>query len=224
VRLLAPTRIAAGAVLRGELQAGPGLIVHPGASLGSSAQHRIQGRGAIRLGVDVEIWDCATVHAGSAVGSGTTAVGDRVMLMAYCHLGHDVALGNDVTVSNGAQLGGHVDVGEGAVIGARAAIHQFVRIGRGAMIAAGSFVISDVPPWALVCGDRARIVGANRAALACPDRSSRVRQALRMIRGRTTQAEDILAALGEQHSEVRDIATFLAAHSRRGICRWGSRS
>lgn len=224
VRLCFPCSVAAGAVLRGDLSAGPGLVVHPGASLGSPAQHRSGGGGAIRLGREVTVWDCATVHAGSGAGTGLTVVGDRVLLMAYCHLGHDVVLADDVVISNGAQLGGHVAVGEGAVIGARAAIHQFVRIGRGAMVAAGSFVVSDVPPWALVSGDRARIVGPNRVGLACPERAGRVRRALRMMRGTSASGAAMLEALGEEHSEVRDIAAFVDANSKRGLCRWGSRS
>jgi UDP-N-acetylglucosamine acyltransferase len=224
VRISSPCTVAAGAVLRGDLTAGPGLVVHPGASLGSSAQHRLGGSGAIRIGREVTVWDCATVHAGSSVGTGITEVGDRVLLMAYCHLGHDVVLADDVVISNGAQLGGHVSVGEGAVVGARAAIHQFVRIGRGAMVAAGAFVVSDVPPWALVSGDRARIVGPNRVGLACPERAGRVRRALRMMRGTEVSGDDILQALGQNHSEVRDIAAFVDANSKRGLCRWGSPS
>lgn len=224
VRLTAPSRIAAGAILRGDLSAGPGLVVHPGASLGSPAQHRRRGAGTIRIGRGVEVWDYATVHAGSCVGRGVTEIGDRVLLMAYCHLGHDVVLADEVTVSNGAQLGGHVTVGEGAVLGARTAVHQFVRIGRGAMVAAGAFVVSDVPPWALVAGDRARIVGANRVSLGCPERAGRVRRALRMLRGRRVSGRDILDALGGEHSEVRDIADFVDATSKRGLCRWGSPS
>ena len=224
VRLSAPSNIATGAFLRGDLSAGPGLVVHPGASLGSPAQHRRRGAGAIRIGAGVEVWECATVHAGSSVGRGITEIGDRVLLMAYCHLGHDVVLADDVTVSNGAQLGGHVIVGEGAVLGARTAVHQFVRIGRGAMVAAGAFVVSDVPPWALVAGDRARIVGANRVGLGCAERAGRVRRALRMLRGGGVSGRDILQSVGAEYSEVCDIADFIDATSKRGLCRWGSRS
>jgi UDP-N-acetylglucosamine acyltransferase len=224
VRLSAPSTIAPGAFLRGDLSAGSGLVVHPGASLGSPAQHRQGGAGAIRIGTEVEIWDYATIHAGSSVGRGITEIGNRALLMAYCHLGHDVVLADDVTVSNGAQLGGHVVVGEGAVIGARTAVHQFVRIGRGAMVAAGAFVVSDVPPWAMVAGDRARIVGPNRVGLGCPERSGRVRRALRMLRSGGVSGQDILEAVGAEHPEVRDIAHFIDATSKRGLCRWGSRS
>lgn len=225
MRLSAPSSVAPGAFLRGDLSAGSGLVVHPGASLGSPAQHRERGLGAIRIGTAVEIWDCATVHSGSSVGRGITEIGDRVLLMAYCHVGHDVVLEDDVVVSNGAQIGGHVVVGKAAVLGARSAVHQYVRIGRGAMVAAGSFVVSDVPPWALVAGNRARIVGANRVGLGgCPARAGRVRRALRMLRSAGLCGEDVLKAVGAEHTEVQDIARFVDATSKRGLCRWGSRS
>ena len=219
VQLSPPARIAAGAVLRGDLIAGPGLVVHPGATLGSPAQHRERGSGALRLGEGVEVWDCATIHAGSVVGARTTQVGDRVIVMAYSHIGHDAVIGNDVVITNGAQIGGHVEIADGAVLGARSAVHQFTRIGRGAMVAAGSFVVSDVPPWALVAGDRARILGANRVALGSPERSGRIRRGLRMLRSRSVTGADLLEELGSEHGEVRDLAAFVDAESRRGICR-----
>ena len=224
VSLTAPTEIAAGAVLRGVICAGPGLVIHPGASLGSPAQHRIRGSGSLTIGDGVEVWDCATIHAGSAVGTGATRVGNRTLVMAYAHIGHDAILEDDVVVSNGAQIGGHVVIGRGAVLGARSALHQYVRVGRGAMVAAGSFVVSDVPPWSLVAGDRGRLLGPNRVALASTERSALVRKALRMLRGAKTTGTQLLEALGRDHQEIRDIADFIDAPSQRGICRWGSGS
>jgi UDP-N-acetylglucosamine acyltransferase len=144
--------------------------------------------------------------------------------MAYAHIGHDAILEDDVVVSNGAQIGGHVVIGRGAVLGARSALHQYVRVGRGAMVAAGSFVVSDVPPWSLVAGDRGRLLGPNRVALASADKSALVRKALRMLRGTKTTGTQVLEALGRDHQEVRDIADFIDAPSQRGICRWGSAS
>ncbi|MEE2830037.1 MAG: acyl-[acyl-carrier-protein]--UDP-N-acetylglucosamine O-acyltransferase [Myxococcota bacterium] len=224
VDLSPPATVSAGAVLRGPLRAGAGLTVHPGASLGGPAQHRLGGAGAIEIGREVEVWEGATIHRGSAAGCGTTRIGDRVMVMAYAHVGHDVQVGDEAVLSNGVQIGGHVHVDSKAVLGARAAIHQFVRIGRGAMVAAGALVSGDVPPWSLVAGDRARIVGANRVALGDAERIDRVRRGLRRMAVPGTRGCDLLKELGGEHSEVRDLAAFLDAPSKRGICRWGRRS
>ena len=224
VQLASPSVIAAGAVLDGDLRAGANLVVHPGASLGARAQHRQAGEGAIVLGANIEVWEGATIHAGSAVGTGTTLLSDGVMVMAYAHVGHDAQIGPGAVLSNGVQLGGHVEVGAQAVLGARSAVHQFVRIGRGAMVAAGSFVVSDVPPWSMVAGDRARLLGANKRSIGCPERAGLVRRALRLLRGASLRGAELLEAFPDAPKEIRDIAEFLDSPSRRGVCRWGRAS
>jgi len=197
-------------------------VVHPGAFLGGPAQHRVRGGGELVLGSEVEIWEAATLHRGSAVGSGTTRLGDRVLVMAYGHVGHDVEIGDDAVLSNGAQLGGHAVVGARAVLGARAAVHQFVRIGQGAMVAAGALVSGDVPPWTLVAGDRARIVGPNRAALGSREAIEGVRSALRLLRrgGRPEDLDELAASCPPVH----DLADFPKQASRRAPCGWSRRS
>ncbi len=230
VHLAAPSHIGAGAVLQGPLHAGPGLRIHPGALVGGPAQHRGGGaEGVLQIGRDVEVREAATIHRGSNAGSGLTRLGDRVLVMAYAHLGHDVQLGDDVVLCNGAQLGGHVQVADGAMVAARAAVHQFVRIGRGSMVAAGSMVSGDVPPWTLVAGDRARIVGPNAHALRQHglERSlPLLRKALRLLwpgRGRAAlPAVELVAALGNEQCVadpvIKDLVTFLTQPSFRSPC------
>ena len=46
-----------------------------------------------------------------------------------------------------------------------AGIHQFGRIGARAMIGAGAMMSHDAPPFAMVQGDRARLVGVNKEGL-----------------------------------------------------------
>lgn len=209
-----------GGVLMGPIVAGPGLSVYPGAVLGGHAQHRRQGAGRIEIGRDVVIREGATVHRGSVVGCGVTCLGDRVLVMAYAHIGHDGQIGADVTLANGAQLGGHVTIGDRAVLGARCALHQFVSVGRGAMVAAGAMVSGDVPPWTTVAGDRARIVGVNAVGLKAAGFSNAgaVRRGLRLLLDGEAIPDELLDL-----EPVRDLVSFVGAERHRPLCRRGRR-
>jgi UDP-N-acetylglucosamine acyltransferase len=146
------------------------------------------------------------------------------MLMAYAHVGHDARIGDDVTIANGAQLGGHVRIGSHANIGARAAVHQFVVVGTGAMVAAGAMVSGDVPPWTMVAGDRARVIGPNAVALR--ERWGRegvdvVRRALRRLWPREGRGDaGVLEDLPDL-PPIQDLRSFLTADHRRPVCRRG---
>ena len=231
----ARAKVGSGAVIQGPLTAGDDLYVHPRSLLGGPAQHRRADRdGALQLGHRVEIREAATIHRGTRSSAGVTRLADDVLVMAYAHVGHDCSLGDGVTLCNGAQLGGHVEVAAMAMIGARAALHQFVRVGQGAMIAAGSLVAGDVPPWTLVAGDRARIIGANSQGLkqhGYGDSLSLLRRALRLLWPPRPQVgievEQLVAALGDEaaHNDpvIASLLRFLRQPSRRSCCPRGRR-
>ena len=233
VCLSSPTWVEAGAVLRGPLRAGPRLRVEARALLGGPAQHRDGDQVRLALGCDVHAHEGCTVHRGSSIGGGVTQLGDRVRVMAYAHVGHDVVLQDDVTLANGAQLGRHVHVGAGATIGARAALHQFVRVGEGAMVAAGAYVSGDVLPWTIVAGDRATVRGANRLALrraghgGAGAQVSRLIRALSPGRGRSGSVDEARAELLERFGQVSqpagEILRFAEGLDRRPLCPWGAR-
>ncbi len=233
VCLAAPARVGARAVLRGPLEAGSGLVIEAAALVGGPAQHRDGHEGRLVLGQDVHLHEACTVHRGSTIGAGVTRLGDRVRVMAYAHVGHDVSLADDVVLANGAQLGGHVDVGRSATIGARAALHQFVRVGEGAMVAAGAFVSGDVLPWTVVAGDRARVRGANRVALRRAGFGDAVAQVSRVLRslspgkGGAGDVDELRRALEERWGVVaapaQAMLDFAVAPRRRPLCPWGAR-
>ena len=69
-----------------------------------------------------------------------TVIGKNCYLMKHSHVGHDAMLGDNVTLSCGAEIGGHSVIGDKTNIGLNAVIHQKVTVPEGCMIGAGGFV------------------------------------------------------------------------------------
>jgi len=77
--------------------------------------------------------------------------GIRVHCPEHLSIGNNVAINNDVWIN----AAGKVRIGN-YVIGGRAIILPGVKIGKGAVVAAGSVVTKDVPPYSVVAGVPAR--------------------------------------------------------------------
>jgi UDP-N-acetylglucosamine acyltransferase len=93
------------------------------------------------------------------------------------------------------------------------------------MIGAGAMLSRDAPPFALVQGDRARLVGANLVGLKRQGWSAEdvavTKRAFRSLFWRAdTLARRLLAVRAQfgSHPAVREILDFVA-DSKRGICR-----
>lgn len=150
-----------------------------------------------KLGRGVVVWRFCHVMRGAAVGdhtslgqncfvAGGATIGARCRLQNNVSLYDGVALDDDVFVGPSAVFTNvkrpraafrashddyaHTFVGRGASIGANATLVCGVRVGEGAMVGAGAVVTRDVPPYALVVGAPARIVGPVCRCGAAPER------------------------------------------------------
>ena len=87
-------------------------------------------------------------------------------------IGDDVSLLQDITLGGTGKDSGdrHPKIGRGVMIGAGAKILGNIEIGEQARVAAGSVVLTPVPPGATVAGVPARIV--RRASVGDPSRSA----------------------------------------------------
>lgn len=161
------TRLIAACVVLGPTTLGARNVVYPYAVLGADPQDRSHGgeRTELIASDDNVFREHVTVHRGTAKDEKLTRIGSGCLLMAGAHVAHDVTLGDHVTLTNGALLGGHVKVGEHAVIGGGAALAPFVRVGDSAFIAGGAMVETDVPPFVIAQGDRARVRALNDVGL-----------------------------------------------------------
>jgi UDP-N-acetylglucosamine acyltransferase len=105
-----------------------------------------------------------TIHR--ATGEGTsTVVGDKNMIMAYCHVGHNCVLGNGVSIANNTGVSGHVTIEDLANVGGMVGIHQFARIGRAAMVGGMTRVVRDAPPFMISAGEDQEVHDINAVGL-----------------------------------------------------------
>lgn len=162
VRIGEGCRIGAHVTLGARLRLGERVTVYNYACLGTASQDlKHQGEvSSAEIGDDVTVREFVTVNRGTRAG-GVTRVGDRVTLMAYCHVAHECRIEEGAILVNAATLGGEVQIGTGAIIGGLAGIHQFCRIGAYTILGANSKVTQDIPPYLIADGHPARPFGPN---------------------------------------------------------------
>lgn len=118
-----------------------GVAIHPTAIVDRS----------VRIGEGVVI-----VH--NAVVQAECSIGDHVIINTAAIIDHECMLENFAHIGPGATLCGGVRVGECALVGAGSVVLPGVRVGKECVIGAGCVVISDVPDYAKVAGNPARII------------------------------------------------------------------
>ena len=167
------------------------------------------------------IREYVTVHRGAMPGS-VTEVGDRVMLMAMAHLGHNCRIGANAILANNTVLAGHVEVGERAFLSGRVLVHQFCRIGPLAIVSGGALVYQDIPPFCMFrtgCVRTANVVGMRRAGIDAASRLA-VRQAIKLAFYEKMTRPVIIAKLEELFGDrIPAVVTFrkFFGATKRGI-------
>jgi UDP-N-acetylglucosamine acyltransferase len=171
------------------------------------------------------IREFVSINAGTAQDKGVTTIGNGNWLLAYSHVAHDCVIGNRTTFSNNAQLAGHVVVDDGAILGGFVGVHQFCRIGAHAMVAAGSIVLQDVPPYVTAAGYPAKPHGTNNEGLRrsgfSSDQILAIKRAYKILyRSQLTleAAREQIAADAQSVPELQLLAAFLETPGR-GIIR-----
>jgi UDP-N-acetylglucosamine acyltransferase len=173
-------RLHSHAVIGGHTQLGARNEIFPFASIGLQTQD-LKWKGGLtrtQIGADNTFREYVTIHSATGDGEATT-VGSNNHILAYCHIAHNVSMGDHVVMSNVATLAGHVIVEDFAVVGGLAAIHQFCRIGKMSIIGGCSKVVQDVPPFMLADGNPAETRTVNKVGMERNGISEGAQMALR---------------------------------------------
>jgi UDP-N-acetylglucosamine acyltransferase len=219
--------VAAHATILGRTRIGADCRIFPNACLGAEPQDRaFNGEStSLEIGARTQIREHVTIHVGTARGGGCTRIGDDNFIMNSAHIGHDCQIGNNTIIASFCGLGGHAKVEDFAVLGAYTGLHQFARVGESVMAGSGSMLSLDAPPFAMVAGDRARLVGLNTVGLRRREipRETRaqIKHAFHLIFHSKLRLEDALARVDEEIGgvpEVERLVSFLRK-TERGFCR-----
>tara|TARA_E500000331_G_C17121954_1_gene654247 strand:+ start:175 stop:954 length:780 start_codon:yes stop_codon:yes gene_type:complete len=145
---------------------GNNVKIFPGAVISSEPQDlKFEGEKTT-----VEIGDNTTIREFVTISRGTndrlkTSIGKNCLIMAYSHIAHDCIIHDNCVIVNNVQIGGHVIVDNFAIIGGGTLIHQFSKIGTHAMVAGGSLVRKDVPPFCKAGKEPLSFKGVNTIGL-----------------------------------------------------------
>jgi UDP-N-acetylglucosamine acyltransferase len=118
----------------------------------------------VEIGDRTVIRECVTINRGTADRM-VTRVGSDCLLMAYCHLAHDVEVGNHVIIANSGNIAGHVTIRDWAIIEGMVGVQQFVTIGQHAFVAGGSMVRKNIPPYVKAAREPLSFIGVNSIGL-----------------------------------------------------------
>ncbi len=226
VTIGAGTKLHSSVVIGEWTEIGENNEIFPGAVIGVAPQDlRYSGeRAYTKIGNRNVIREYVTIHRASDA-EGVTSIGDDNLLMAYTHVAHNCILGNQIVIANSVGIAGHVEIEDQAVLGGMCGLHQFVRVGKLAMLGGMAQIRQDIPPYAMVDGQPARVFGMNIRGMQRRGIDKDSRQALkscyRLILQsglNLTQAINSIKANVEQTDEVAHLVKFLESPSKMGVC------
>jgi UDP-N-acetylglucosamine acyltransferase len=223
VRIGPGTVVGPHVVINGPTTIGAGNRIFQFASIGDAPQDKKYKGEPTRLEIgDRNVFrESCTVNRGTTHDRGVTSIGHDNLFMAYSHIAHDCAIGDNTVFANCAALGGHVEIGDWVVVGGLSAIHQFCKIGAHAFLAGGAIVTRDVPPYVMVAGNPAEPHAVNSEGLKRrgfnDEQIRNIREAYRILYRSDLKLRDALEKmqpLAATQPEVRAFVDFIGTSTR----------
>lgn len=176
----------------------------------------------VEIGDNTTIREYVTINKGTAA-KGKTVIGNNCLIMAYVHIAHDCHVQDNVILVSYTALAGEVVIDDFAILGGQTAVHQFCHVGKHVMLAGGSLVRKDVPPYIKAGREPLSYAGVNSIGLRRRDFSNEVicqiQDIYRIIYQKgynNTQALEIIETEMPASKERDEILLFLK-DSKRGI-------
>lgn len=180
-------------------------------------------RSYLKIGNRNKIREHYTISRGTAPES-ETLIGDDNYIMTSGHIAHNCKIGNQTVIASCSLVAGHVEVEDQAFISGNVGIHQYSKIGRLAMIAGGTRVNVDVPPYFLYAGLYVTPTGLNRVGLRragfASDDIAALKAAYKILYRSGLKLEEALETIenGVSTEHTRHLVAFIRS-SKRGIAR-----
>jgi len=177
------------------------------------------------IGDDNIIRENVTIHRGTVQDQGFTRIGNRNLIMAYVHIGHDSVVGNNTILVNNAALAGHVIVGDWAILSGYTLVHQFCKIGAHSFSGMGTAIGKDVPAYMTVAGAPAEAKTINSEGLRRrgfePHTLSELRRAYKIVYRQGLTLDAAIQRLETMVAETPQIELLIESlrASERGIVR-----
>jgi len=162
------TEIRAHTVIEGRVSIGARNILGSSCVIGGRPQDRSDDgqNSSVFLGDDNRLGRGVTVNRGTLKGGGITTIGSRNRLQMGSHVAHDCSVGDDCELGEHCMLAGHIRMETGSKIDSMCGVHHWVTIGVHSRIRGGTRVNMDVPPFMILGGYRAEVLGVHRERLS----------------------------------------------------------
>ncbi len=179
----------------------------------------------LKIGDRNTIREFCTFNCGTVQDKKITTIGSDNWIMAYVHVAHDCLLKDNIILANNTSLAGHVEVDDYAILGGLTGVHQFCKVGSHAIVAAGSIVFQDIPPFIMAAGYSAKPNGINVEGLKRREFSAKeiaiIKRGYKAIYRDGNTLDEAIAILEIMANDFSSINLFVdfIKNSKRGIVR-----